>query len=68
MGTWIVWGAGFIVATILFLLAAPPGFRLSAKGLFLTALLLALMAGCSLLHVRQLRRMLEEQPLGPPAP
>lgn len=24
LGTWIIWGAGFTVATILFLLAAPP--------------------------------------------
>lgn len=64
-GIWIIWGLGFFVATILFLLAAPQGFRLSAKGLLVTAALLVGVAGCSMLHLRQLGRVLMDQPLGP---
>ncbi len=64
-GAGMIWLAGFIVSAILFLLAAPPGFHVSAKGLGTTILLLALVSGGSLLHVHQLGRTILEQPLGP---
>jgi methyl-accepting chemotaxis protein len=65
LSTGLIWATGFLVATILFLLVAPSGFRFSAAGLAGTGLLLVLMTGVSALHIRQLERILVGQPLGP---
>ncbi len=65
MSTSLIWFTGFLVAAILFLLGAPPGFQVTAQGLMVVFALLALVIGLSILHIHQLGRSLTEQPLGP---
>jgi methyl-accepting chemotaxis protein len=65
LSTGLIWTAGFAVSAIVFLLAAPPGFHLSAQGVAAALALLALMTGASLLHIRQLGRLLAGRGLGP---
>ena len=61
----LIWISGFVVATILFLLAAPPEFHLTFKGLAITVCLLASAIGGAFLHLRQLETTLTQKPLGP---
>src|ERR1035438_4219576 len=65
LSTGLIWASGFLLAAILFLPGAPPGFQVTVKGVAAVLALLALMAGISFLHVHQLGRTLAEQPLGP---
>jgi methyl-accepting chemotaxis protein len=60
-----VWAFGFSAAVILFLLGAPLGFQVTARGMTCLAVLLVLVVGVSFLHIRQLGQCLAAQPLGP---
>ncbi|MBK9796054.1 MAG: HAMP domain-containing protein [Holophagaceae bacterium] len=53
------------MAAILFLLGAPAGFKLTARGVLVLLALLGLAAGASFLHIQQLGRTLAQRPLGP---
>ena len=65
MGTGLIWAVGFAVAAILFLLAAPAGFQITAKGaLAFLAPLLLVVAVC-FYHIRQLGRTLAAHQVGP---
>ena len=63
-GAWIIWGFAFLVAAILFLLSAPPGFRVSWLGILALGALFLLSVGISLLQIHQLSRLLATRPLG----
>ncbi|HJV47947.1 MAG TPA: methyl-accepting chemotaxis protein [Geothrix sp.] len=65
LGNLFVWGLGFLVSAVLFMLAAPPDFHLSLKGISAALLLLAAALGISFMQIRQLGRVLADQPLGP---
>ncbi len=64
-GTGLIWAVGFAVAAILFLLAAPSGFQITAKGVFAFLALLFLAVAICFYHIRQLGRSLAAQQLGP---
>jgi methyl-accepting chemotaxis protein len=64
-GAWIVWAAAFLVGGILFLLAPPPGFRLSWLGVLGLALLFLACVGLTHLQIRKLGRLLTARTLGP---
>ena len=64
MATGLVWAIGFVVAAILFLLAAPGWFQITATGVVAMLVLLVLVTAGSFLHIRQLGRILASQPLG----
>jgi len=63
--TAIVWITLFTVAGILFLLSAPPGFRLSLRVMASTLAALALLLGANLVHLHQFGKNLGESLLGP---
>ena len=65
LGSGIIWFVAVSVATILFLLAAPPDFHISLLGVGLLLALSLAMAGVSHLHIRQLGQTLATEPLGP---
>jgi hypothetical protein len=65
IATGLIWVSGFVVSAILFLLAAPPGFRLTAKGSLGALLLLGAAVWISFRHIQRLGETLAEQPLGP---
>lgn len=65
MGTVIVWVVLFLVATFLFVLAAPPGFRLRLNGVASLLAILGLTAGASLLHIQHFGKSLAVSLLGP---
>ncbi len=64
-GTALTWFVGFLVATILFALVAPPGFRPTVQSIVVGAGLMALTAGASFLQIRKLGLTLTHQALGP---
>jgi methyl-accepting chemotaxis protein len=61
----LIWALTFLAGCILFLLGASQGFRMTFLGLAALLALLGLLATCSVLHLNQLGRTLEHQPLGP---
>jgi methyl-accepting chemotaxis protein len=63
--TGLIWVAGFLVAAILFLLSAPPGFQVSALGIGVTLVLLGLVTAASLAHLQRLDQTLSSDKLGP---
>jgi len=65
LGAGFIWVSLVLVAGILFLLAAPPGFHLTVKGVLAAMALLVAMVAASLLHIHQLGETLAEKPLGP---
>lgn len=65
VGSAIVWGLAFLGGAVLFLFAAPAGFRLSWSGALGTLVLLALVTAASFAQIRHLGRTLGSQSVGP---
>jgi methyl-accepting chemotaxis protein len=61
----MIWGVGFLVTTILFVLAAPHGFKVSFPAFIVLACLYLVSVGASLLQIEKLARLMARQPLGP---
>jgi methyl-accepting chemotaxis protein len=65
VGIGFIWAIGFAVAAILFLLAAPSGFQITAKGVLAFLALLVLVTAACFYHIQQLGRSMTEHQLGP---
>ncbi|MBI1752273.1 MAG: HAMP domain-containing protein [Acidobacteria bacterium] len=65
MGAGLIWAVGFAVAGVLFLLAAPPGIRVTAKGMAVLLALLGCVLWASFHNISQLGKVLAEKALGP---
>jgi len=64
-GTGLIWAGAFVVAAVLFLLAAPPGFRLTFGGVAICLAILAALIWISFRDIRSLGRTLADHALGP---
>ncbi len=65
MSTGILWVIAFLVAAILFLSSAPPGFQVTAVRVVVVLLLLGLAVTTSFLHIHQFGKTLCSETLGP---